>query len=97
VYTNQIYLTWQDNSDNEDGFKIERSVNGGGFNQLGIQGANVTTYYDSGPQGGGLKPGTYCYRVKAFNSLGDSSYSNESCATIQASPLNAPGNLIITG
>src|SRR5437762_1978627 len=39
-----INLSWTDNSNNETGFKIERSVDGLNFNQIDIAGQNVTTY-----------------------------------------------------
>jgi subtilisin len=73
----QINLSWADNSNFEDGFKIER-WNGGVFSEIGAVGANVTMYADSG-----LTPSTtYRYRVRAFNDEGgNSGYSNESSAT----------------
>jgi hypothetical protein len=72
----QINLSWADNSSFEEGFKIER-WNGSSYAQINMVGANVTTYADSG-----LTPSTtYHYRVRAFNSVGNSGYSNESSAT----------------
>jgi hypothetical protein len=71
VATNQINLDWNDNSDDEDGFKIERSTNGVNFLPLGTVGANVTNGADSG-----LLPATaYFYRLRSFNAAGNSSYS----------------------
>jgi subtilisin len=72
----QINLSWADNSNFENGFKIER-WNGSSYSQINTVGANVTTYLDSG-----LTPSTtYHYRVRAFNNAGDSGYSNENSAT----------------
>jgi len=89
---NQINLSWQDNSDNEDSFKIERKTQGGSYTQIATVGANVTSYADVG-----LNSGTsYCYRVRAYNAGGDSSYSNEACATTPINPPNAPSNLNAT-
>jgi hypothetical protein len=63
-------LTWTDNSGNETGFQIERSADGTTFTQIATVGANVTTYQDSGVNK------AYYYRVRAFNSAGNSGYSN---------------------
>jgi subtilisin family serine protease len=69
----QIDLAWTDNSDNETGFRIERSDDGVTFVQIDTVGANVTAYSDIG-----LQPNTtYWYRVRAYNGEGNSAYSNE--------------------
>ena len=70
---NLIRLTWTDNSDNEKGFRIERSADGINFTLVGTTAANVNTYDD----GTGLNPGTfYVYRVQAYNNAGASVYTN---------------------
>jgi len=71
-------LTWIDKSDNEDGFKIERSRKGIGiFAEIGTTAKDVMTYVD-------ITPGkqSYCYRVKAFNTVGESDYTNIACKII---------------
>jgi hypothetical protein len=66
-----ITLSWTDNSGNELGFKIMRSLDGITFDSLTITDANATSYTDTG-----LKPGTlYYYRIAAVNSDGISEYS----------------------
>jgi hypothetical protein len=74
ISTSQIDLTWTDNSPGETGFKIERETGSGGtYSQIATVDADVTTYSDTG-----LSVGTrYCYRVMAYNSGCNSSYSNE--------------------
>jgi hypothetical protein len=67
----QVMLTWQSNSVNEDGYAVEQSTDGVNFIQIGTTGRGVTTYTDTPPQ-----PGTYYYRVRAFNVAGDSDYTN---------------------
>jgi len=84
---NQIQLNWTDNSNIESGFEIERSTDGAGgpFTLLVTVGTNVNSYLDAG-----LDNNTeYCYRVRAYNSLGNSDYSNTDCATTPANPNNA--------
>jgi cellulose 1,4-beta-cellobiosidase len=67
-----IKLNWIDNSNNETGFKIERSTDGTNFSQIATAGAGATSY-----SSGGLARNTiYYYRVRAYNSAGDSAYSN---------------------
>lgn len=70
-------LTWQDNSDNEDGFKIERktpSIPGDTFGEIAQVGAGVETYKDTVADGQ-----ERCFRVRAFNAAGDSAFTNEAC------------------
>jgi hypothetical protein len=86
VSPSQINLSWADNSGNEDGFKIERR-DGSSYSQIGTVGANVTTYADSGL----ATSTTYYYRVRAYNSSGDSGYSNESGATTLHYSINISG------
>jgi Fibronectin type III domain len=74
---NEISLTWTDNSNNEDGFKIERKTTLGSFTIVESVGKDQTSYNDIG-----LMPGNvYTYRIFSFNSSGRSvSYSNEANA-----------------
>jgi hypothetical protein len=97
--SHEIDLSWIDNSSNESGFKIERctgaSCDGtpGSYSQIAQVGANVTTYSDTTV----VPSTTYSYRVKAFNSGGDSSYSNSAQATTPVeTPPGAPSNLTAT-
>ncbi len=68
-----VILTWNDNSGNEDGFRIERSKDNIEFVEIAVVGENVTTYTDSDS----LEVGQmYAYRVRAFNEFGTSGYTN---------------------
>lgn len=69
----QIDLVWQDNSDNEIGFKIEKRTEGETFAEIAAVGKNITTYSDSDLITGVI----YYYRVYAYNLAGNSGYSNE--------------------
>lgn len=94
----RIDLSYVDNADNETGFRIERATGSGGiFAEIDLTGMNVTTYSDTA-----LDANTeYCYRVAAYNDIGDSDYTAEVCATTDAeppatSPLGAPTNVVAT-
>ena len=95
VSSQQIDLTWTDNSTAEDGFKLYRSVDGIEFFRTAILGPNVTTFSNTG------RPAatTYYYRVLAFNASGNTADSNTAVATTFASATvkpNAPTNLSAT-
>jgi hypothetical protein len=91
VSCNQIDLTWQDNSDNEDGFEVERSLDGISFTVLGTVPADETTFSDNNV----VESTTYWYRVRAYNASGYSGYSNVAQATTPACPQapEAPSGL----
>jgi len=74
----EVDLDWTDNSFNEAGFRIERSPGGAEtWTEVDTVGKNVTTYRD-----GGLDAATaYDYRVRAYNAMGNSDYSNAASAT----------------
>ena len=73
-----VNLAWTDNATDETGYKVERKPEGGAYAQIGTAAPNATSYTDEG-----VSPGTYYYRVRAYNEYGDSAYSNEASATIQ--------------
>ena len=82
ISTNTIRLSWRDNSDNEDGFKIERSLDGSSFIQIATVAANTVSFDDTG-----LNPGRkYYYRVCAYNGIGNSKYSNIAFAKTNSPP-----------
>lgn len=95
VSSSQINLEWTDNSDNENGFKVERSLAlANSWSEISGVGAGVTQYQDKG-----LPASTdYKYRVKAYNSSSESGYSNIAQAGTQAagSPPAAPIGLTAT-
>lgn len=98
VHHRLVNLTWQDNSDDELGFTIQRRLVGiATWNTIAEVGANITNYSDEG-----VSPLTsYGYRVQAFNRVGErllrSEWSNEDTVTTPNGPPNAPSNLSTVG
>lgn len=91
VTQNKVTLSWQDNSNNETRFKIERRVSGGNFTQIATVDANVTTFENTG-----LTANTeYQYRVRASNDAGDSAYSNVVTVSTYQGP-QAPSGLTVS-
>ncbi|MFP4394519.1 MAG: fibronectin type III domain-containing protein [Anaerolineales bacterium] len=80
-----IALAWSDNSDHEDGYKIERSPNGQtAWAQITTLGANATSYTDEKL----TCDTTYYYRVRAYREgHGDSDYSNVLTTKTGACPV----------
>jgi subtilisin family serine protease len=86
----QIDLSWIDNASDESGFKIERAtLSEGPYHHIMTVGPNAESYNDVGLS----ELTTYYYKVRAFNSAGDSVYSNEGSATTY---LAEPDNLTAT-
>ena len=76
-----IQLAWTDNATDETGYIVERSpVSGSGFSQIATLAAGAVSFTDTG-----LASSTaYFYQVRATNSVGNSTASNEASATTTA-------------
>jgi len=83
-----ITLNWTDNANNESGFQIERCTGDActTFAQIGQVAANVTTFANTGLNTGEQ----FGYRVRAFNGVTESAYSNTARAGTVAPA--APGS-----
>jgi hypothetical protein len=74
----ELRLAWADNSGGSAAVRIERRLASDvAFAQVGVQPPGVASYTDATVVSGA----TYCYRLRAFNQMGESSYSNEACGT----------------
>ncbi len=83
---NSVTTRWTDSSSNETGFKVERSRNGVDYLEIATLGAGVATYVDNGV----IASSNYYYRVRAYNSVGNSNYSNVASVTTPAVPAPPP-------
>src|SRR5581483_5963731 len=76
VSTSQINLTWIDNDqvpNQADGYTVETSPDGSTrWTVVGVAGPGATSF----AVGGLLPATTYFFRVRAFNSMGSSAYTN---------------------
>ena len=72
----KIALAWTNNATNGSGFQVERSQDNVNFSILATTSAKATTYSDATAVPGAA----YYYRVAAFNSGGNSPYSNTAMA-----------------
>lgn len=71
-----LTVNWTDNSNNESGFKLERKVDSGSFTELVT--TTALSFEDTD-----VTPGhTYTYRVRSYNPVGHSAYSNETAASL---------------
>jgi subtilisin-like proprotein convertase family protein len=86
ISLDQINLTWLDNSGNEDGFIIERSAgDNSNYQLLDSLDAESSSFQDLTLG----EPDIYFYRIKAYNTGGESSYSNEASeSSLVLSTLN---------
>ncbi|MEO6435055.1 MAG: fibronectin type III domain-containing protein, partial [Tepidisphaeraceae bacterium] len=88
--SSSVSLNWADSSNNESGFRIERSSDGVNFTQVASVGVNVRTYTNTV-----LNSSTqYHFRVRAYNATGSSDYTNVAIATTDApgtTPTPTPG------
>lgn len=82
-----LTLSWQDNSDNEDGFEIWRKVNDGNWELIGASNADVATFNDAVIPIGAI----LTYRVRAWNQFGESGFTND--VVVGTFPPNAPSGL----
>ena len=89
---NSVTVRWSDNSANETGFKLERSGNGVNYSEIATLGAGTTSMVDNGV----VASSNFYYRVRAFNSVGNSAYSNVATVTtpaVSAAPPAAPSSV----
>src|SRR4051794_37602279 len=72
-----LNLSWANNDTTQDGVAVERKTGSGTYSEVARLGGTATSYSDAGLSAGT----TYSYRVRAFNSVGNSDYSGEASGT----------------
>jgi hypothetical protein len=72
-----LQLAWSDNDATQDGVAIERRTGGGSYSEIARVAGNATSYMDTGLTAGT----TYTYRVRGWNSVGNSAYSDDASGT----------------
>jgi len=86
----RVWVGWVDNSINEAGFRVERSLSSGAsWTIAATLGSDFIDFSDYGR----ASEQQVCYRVIAFNAGGDSPPSNADCTT----PPAAPTDLAVAG
>ncbi|MCL2068176.1 MAG: fibronectin type III domain-containing protein [Treponema sp.] len=84
VSASQIDLGWSSVT-GADGYKVERSADNSIWTEI-VSSHTTTTYQDTGLSA----VTTYYYRVRAYNTAGDSGYSNTASAATQTSLPGVP-------
>ena len=97
VSSSRIDLTWQDNSSNETGFRVQRRGRRGTWVPIGTTSANTTRFSD----GAFLPNNRYRYRVQAFNDTASSAFSNEALTAFpptvgRFTPTRGPAGVRVT-
>ena len=86
VAHNQVNLSWLDTTVGEQGFKIERSLNGTTWAEIGTAPAGATSYTDNTTSG----DTQYWYRARSYNASGESRNSSVATVTTPAQPNALP-------
>jgi hypothetical protein len=87
VSSSQLNLTWTDQSNNEDGFRVYRGTDSSTVTTLvATLGAGTTSHLDTSL----AASTTHYYKVTAFNTVGESAASNVANATTDPPPVTIP-------
>ena len=89
-------LSWTDMSTNEDGFRVQRKIglcpSSTNYSPLTTVGANIQTVDDASVKEGA----SYAYQVDAYNTAGDSAWSNCADISFPYTAASSPGNVAVT-
>ena len=85
-----VVLSWQDLSQDETGYEIQRSTDGSTWTPVATLQANTVSYVDFGAPAADVT-----YRLRATNTLGNSAWATATVAL--PAPPAAPSGLAVTG
>jgi len=88
ISASRIDLSWNDNSDNETSFRLQRKPQGGIWTTVAWLPADTTSYSNTG-----LVAGSWCYRINAWNTAAASSVdvtSTPTCVSVAGGSPTAP-------
>lgn len=88
VSSSQINLAWTSNSTNQNGFNIQRSLDGTTFTTIATVGVGLTSYSVTGLSAST----TYYFQVSAYNPIGTSAFSNSASGTTSAGTSELSGD-----
>jgi hypothetical protein len=88
--TSAVNCAWKDNANNETGFRLEQSINGGAFTELATPALKKNAKKAKLVLTGVVAGDQVTLRVKAINANGPSTPSNTAAVTV---PLAAPSTL----
>ncbi|MCH6258393.1 beta-propeller fold lactonase family protein [Puniceicoccaceae bacterium K14] len=91
VSSEKAELNWRDESDNENGFELQRKTSDSEFETVGVVFSDTVQYEDTSLDAGT----TYIYRVRATKGFEVSSWSNESVIESFDAAPNSPQNLLV--
>lgn len=95
VTTTSIALAWNDNANNEDGYRVSRSINNGSFIVIATLPPDTTTLLDTSPM---LVPGaTVEYHIQAFNVAGFNDFTGFNTDTLSLPPSSPTATAGSTG
>lgn len=84
ISSTQVNLSWVDNSNNETGFRLERSLDGVTWTEFAVTSSNSLSDTNL------VASTVYQYQVRAFNGVGNSVYSNSVSVTTPALEVCTP-------
>ena len=91
--SNTLTVSWNDNSEGESGFEIDRSTDGNNWSNVGNTGPDENVFIDTGLE----SDSTFIYRVRAISALGSSDSTAPGSDTTYQATTGKPINISTRG